>query len=124
MQDPKNNSYDSDNFILYKREFLDREAYIQETENFKIIKDYGIYNEDLLKRWDLIIYLKIVSKSSRNYLKIRSTFSRKQIQIKLQIFGEKEKNIWKHHQISLEILEFEKFKDKLEKLILNLKKFI
>ena len=66
---------------------------------------------------DLIIYLKIVSKSSRNYLK-------KQIQIKLQIFDEKEKNIWKHHQIPLEILEFEKFKDKLEKLILNLKKFI
>lgn len=43
--------------------------------------------------WDLIIYLQIVSKSSRNYLKIRSTFSRKQIQIKLQIFDEKEKNI-------------------------------
>lgn len=43
--------------------------------------------------WDLIIYLQIVSKSSRNYLKIRATFSGKQIQIKLKFFDEKEKNI-------------------------------
>ena len=72
--------------------------------------------------WDLIIYLQIVSKSSRNYLKIRATFSGKQIQIKLKFFDEKEKNIWKHHQISLEILEFEKFKDKIEKINFKYKK--
>ena len=120
----RSNNDDSDVFIICDRGLLDGQAYMEETEYVKMIQEYGFSKDDLLKRYDLIIYLQSVSVNMPQLFENKSNIFRKSNINQAKIFDEKVKNIWKHHPNFFEILAFEKFEDKLEKLILNLKKFI
>ena len=99
-------------------------AYMKEKEYVEMIKKYGVSEEALLKRYDLVIYLKSLSVSMPELYENESNICRQSSLGQAQILDEKVKNIWGKHPNFREIPTFEMFEDKFKELISILEKFI
>ena len=118
----KNND---DVFIICDRGLLDGKAYMNEEDYVKMIGEYGFSKkEDLLKRYDLVIYLQSVSIDRPQLFESESNHFRKSNLGQAKLLDEKVKNIWKKHPNFCEIPTFDKFEDKLDRLISTLENFI
>jgi len=115
IEDTAINFMDNDIVILYDRGFMDNKAYISDYEFSCLLKKYNLKEDDLIKRYDLVIHLETGAKSI--YYETENNKARcENIEEAIEL-DNKTYNAWINHKNLYKIKCYEKFVDKQNEII-------
>lgn len=109
--------YKEDTVIIFDRGALDGKAYIENDEFNKILDEYGLSEESVLKSYDAVIFLESSAKDFPEYYTVSNNSARSESADEASKISDRTLEAWKNHNNLIIIRNYSSFEEKLDCLI-------
>jgi len=110
--------------IILDRGTMDNKAYLSESDFYKLIKEYGFNEEELLNRYDAVFHLVTAAKGAEEFYTLSNNTARTESLESAIELDNKTINAWKNHHYYKIIDNSTSFDEKINRLINEISNFL